>query len=542
MPACLDKIIMMNFKLILPPSWLRFLMITLLMLAAFFRFTNLDQKVYWFDEIATSVKISAYTDYEDESFNGQIIGIKDLRKKTIYPDPEISVIDVIKKLSVDDPKHTPLYFVMARLWIQWFGSSIGAIRFLSVLISLFIFISAYWLCLELFRSSLVAGLAIALIAVSPLHFLYAKEAKMYGLNTVIILLSSAALLRAIRQKTKMSWAIYAVTVSLGLYTHTLFALVAIGHGIYLIITEGSRCKQTLINYLMASGIGFVSFIPWIMRIFAHPNGYFSGLAWQSQPLPLPSLMTWWAVNLSRIFVDFNPTYQLGTDFSSFKNFLSVSLISLLLILVFYSIYFLVRHSPKEIWLFVFVLIGVTGITLAAQDILEGGIRSANPRYLMASYLGIHLAVAYLLGTKIKQIPPKIAQQKFWRIVMIGLILSGIISCGIILPKQKWWNKNFSSVSPQISGIINQADSPLLVITDFWRSKYNFWSLNQFLEKKVKIQLVCEDDFQKIPDGFSDVFLFNPSEKLLEKLSKQCNFNLKLIPGIDQEQMTIWQIR
>lgn len=44
----------------------------------------------------------------------------------------------------------------------------------------------------------------ALIAVSPFHVLYAQEAREYSLWTVTILLSSAALLRAMRVKTKLS--------------------------------------------------------------------------------------------------------------------------------------------------------------------------------------------------------------------------------------------------------------------------------------------------------------------------------------------------
>jgi len=529
----------MKFKPILPPSWLRFLLINLLVLAVFFRFTNLDQKVYWFDETMTSIKISAFTNYE-EAFNGQIISLKDLNQKYNHPDPEITVIDTVKNLSVNDPKHTPLYFVMARLWIEWFNSSIGVIRLLSALISLLLFPSVYWLCLELFKSSLVAGIATALIAVSPLHFLYAEEARMYGLHSVIILLSSATLLRAMRQQTKLNWAIYAITISLGLYTHTLFGLVAIGHGIYLTITAGFRHKQTLFNYIIASSLGLLSFIPWIMQIFAHPKGYFFALEWHTKPLPLPSLMTWWAINLSRIFVDFNPTYQPDTDFSTFKNPLSISLILLVLILVFYSIYFLVSHTPKNIWLFVLILIGLTGTTLAAQDVFQGGIRSFNIRYLMASCLGIHLAIAYLLATKISSISP--TQQKLWQMVMIAIISSGIISCGIILPQQIWWNKAYNSMSPQIAKIVNQGNNSLLVITDFWRSKYNFWSLNQFLAEQVKLQLVSEDDFREIPDGFSDVFLFNPSQKLQEKLAQQGNLNLELIPEINEKQMQIWRIK
>jgi uncharacterized membrane protein len=37
---------------------LRFLVITLLVLGIFFRFVNIDRKIYWGDEVFTSLRIS----------------------------------------------------------------------------------------------------------------------------------------------------------------------------------------------------------------------------------------------------------------------------------------------------------------------------------------------------------------------------------------------------------------------------------------------------------------------------------------------------
>ena len=94
----------------------------------------------------------------------------------------------------------------------------------------------YWLCLELFESSLTAWLAVSLLAVSPFKIVYAQAARPYSLFVLIILLSGAALLRGMWLKTNSSWAIYAATVALGFYSHLLFALVALGHGIYVAIS------------------------------------------------------------------------------------------------------------------------------------------------------------------------------------------------------------------------------------------------------------------------------------------------------------------
>lgn len=153
-------------------NWLRVFIVLLLVLGVFFRFANLGLKVYWEEEAFTSLRISGYTESEliQQVFKGQEIGIENLQKYQ-RPNPEKSVIDTIKGLAVEEPQHTPLYFIMVRLWVQLFGNSVAVTRSLSAVISLLVFPCVYWLCRELFESPLTAWIAVALIAVSPFHVL-----------------------------------------------------------------------------------------------------------------------------------------------------------------------------------------------------------------------------------------------------------------------------------------------------------------------------------------------------------------------------------
>jgi uncharacterized membrane protein len=72
-----------------------------------------------------------------------------------------------------------------------------------------------------------AWLAVAIIAISPFQIVYAQEARPYSLFVMLILLSSAVLLGGMRLKTNSSWAIYAVTLVVGFYSHLLLEIVAI---------------------------------------------------------------------------------------------------------------------------------------------------------------------------------------------------------------------------------------------------------------------------------------------------------------------------
>jgi len=116
---------------------------------------------------------------------------------------------------------------------------VAVLRSLSAWISLLVFPRVYWLCWELFRSASVGWMAVTIVAVGPFHVLYGQEARPYMMFAVLVLLSNAILLRAIAlQKSparfkstfklsKAVWSIYAIALSLGLYSSLLFFLVAL---------------------------------------------------------------------------------------------------------------------------------------------------------------------------------------------------------------------------------------------------------------------------------------------------------------------------
>lgn len=505
-----------NNWIFLPHGW-RFFIICLLVISVFFRLFTLDKKAYLYDENITLLRLSGYTHSEviQQVFDGHIIRNEDLQRYQRI-NPEKNLGDTIKSLAIEASEHPPLYFMMVRFWVQWFGNSVAITRSLSALISLLTFPCIYWLCLELFGSSLTGWIAIALIAISPFHLVYAQQARSYSLWTVTILLSSAALLRAIRLKTKMSWIIYAVTVALGFYSFSLTVLSVIGHGIYVLMLEGFRLSKTLTFYLFASLAGLLTFVPWLLVIIANFSAS-SVLIWTAKKISLKSLFKYWILNLSRLFVDL--------EFSS-KTPLKISyLISPILILVGYSIYFIFRNAPSRIWLFILALIGMPTLILALPDLFLGGHRSSVSRYSIPSYLGIELAVTYLFTTKFIYISAKIWQQKLWQIALIALISSGILSCAISSQAKDWWTTYHENENIIAARIVNQADFPL-VISD--AAVGNLLSFSYLLAPKVRLQLMVEPEMSKISNDFKNVFLFNPSKRLQNRLEAEQNFKVKSV--------------
>ncbi len=502
-----------------PRNLLSNLIIILIGLGIFFRFYNLEQKVYWYDETMTSIRISGYTQTEVSkiAFNGNIITVKDFLEEYQYPNQTKNINDTLNALA-GNPEHSPLYYLMARWWLQIFGHSVFTIRLLSALISLLALPCIYWLCSELFNSAIISWVGVTLIAISPFHVLYAQEAREYSLWTVTILFSCAAFLRGMRLKTLPSWGLYGVSVAAALYTHPFSAFVLIGHGIYSMIIflkrrgtqrERGRYAEGLGGYFVSCLLGVVLFIPWLIIVVSHFSKFVENTASVNLSregfLPL-----FWGLNLSRIFVDVNQ----GSSLFSPLHYLSG-------LLAGYALYYLYRQAPVSTWIFIITLIGVTGMAIIGPDLILGGRRSSITRYAIPVYLGIQIAVAYLMASKINTV-----EWQRWKYLAIALTLSGIISCSVSSQFPVWWHKSPSKsrYNPQVASILNQNSHPLVISDEL---PGIILSLSHLLNPDTHLQLLVKPNIPKIPKNFTNIFLYRPSPELQQGIEQ--TQTLKIIP-------------
>ncbi len=509
--------------LAIPKGWLRVVLVLLLILSVFFRFVHLDEKVYSADEVRSFLRISGYTSEEfvTQFYDGNVVTVASVQEYQ-RPTPERNLGDAIAALS-GNPEHPPLYYLLARFWTQWFDNPVES-RVLAVLISLLVFPALYWLCLELFTSPFIAWIAIALFASSPYHLLLAQPARQYSLWAVTILLSSALLLRSLRLQNKPLWGLYGVSVALGLYTHLFFGFVAISHGLYVLSIEGFKISKNIVSYVIASVLGLFIFSPWIWVIFTNLDNLERKTKWaRNYQADLKNLLRIWVDNLSRIFIDF--PYE-----ASLKNPIPY----LILILVAYGLYFLVRRTPLRIWLFILTLIGVTALSQVLPDLIWGGQRSLLPRYLLPSYVGIQLSIAYLIGTQMTAISGKIRRWKLWNLIFASLVVAGVLSSTLIAQFRAWeQTARASAINLEIAPIINKASQPL-VISDV--SQTLILPLTYLLNSQVQMQLFEGPVLQQFNQKFKlsdypnrEVFLYLPSPEMVNTISRQ-NVNLQMILG------------
>ena len=476
----------------------------ILILGISFRCLNLDRKVYWHDEVFTSVRVVGYTGAEIEAqvFNGQPITAAELQRfQQLTPDKDFA--DTFYALA-KHAEHPPLYYLLLRGWAQLFGSSVVAFRSLSVVFSFLVFPCLYWLCQELFGSGWVSAVALLLLAVSPVHVLYAQEAREYSLWTVTILLSSVTLLRATRRGDWRNWAGYGLSLTLGLYTSLLMVLAAIAQGLFVLITTR---KSQWLAYGLTVFATLVLFSPWLAVMLININKLESVTAWTTSEAPLDFLVKIWGLHLSSVFID--PGFDLEHLFTYMAP-------PLALIMVAIAASRLRQQLPRQAT-FVLTLTLIPALGLILPDLLWGGQRSTLTRYFLPTLIGVQLMAAYWLGHQLST--QTLSQRRWGKGGLVGVLLAGILSCSLSAQAHTWWNKGVSYHNFNRARVINQSSNPVLIGYLSGTSLGNAISLSYLLKSNTPFQMTRLPDVPDISDSFSDVFLINASEELIQALEQ-----------------------
>ncbi|MEC4806302.1 MAG: glycosyltransferase family 39 protein [Jaaginema sp. PMC 1079.18] len=488
--------------------------IIVLLCGIFCRFYDLDRRIYWQDEAITALRIAGYTEVEFIAEVGdRAISVAELQQQYQSPNPNQNLGDTLYSLASEDPQLPPLYFILARWGAQLGGDTVIATRLVAVIFSILVFPALFWLCWELFATEWVGWVAMALVAVSPFHLIFAQEARPYSLWTLTIFLSSATLLRALRVPSRANWGLYSLMVALGLYSFLFNVLVIASHGLYTFGQQGWRWTKQTTAFCIATIIGIVAFLPWAIAVTLNLTQATNQTGWTSISLPLGQLLKQWLNNLSVVFFD-----GLDIRWTPIELILRYGILALSL----YALYYLIRHTEKRVWLFVISLIGVMGLTLILPDLIIGGRRSAVTRYATPCYIGIELAVAYLLTAKMFSLSAPSLWRKVWQGFTIILIMIGLFSQFKVARSVFWWNKGPSNRFPQMAEIIAEAENPL-VITDGGLNK--MLAFSHRLEEDVSLYLLRE----KQPDlsqADTTYFFFNSSEEVITDLSKLSNRTLE----------------
>ncbi|MBW4617113.1 MAG: glycosyltransferase family 39 protein [Desmonostoc vinosum HA7617-LM4] len=517
----------------LAPSWLRFFIVLMLVLGIFFRFFHLENKLYWHDEVYTSFRAAGYTGQEigAEIFQNQVMSAKELQKYQRLK-PGSTAADTINSLAVEDAQHPPLYFLLARFWMQVFGSSRTASRALPALLSLLGLVFMYALGRELFASRTAALLATALLAISPFDILFAQIARQYSFLTVWVIGSSFFLVKAWRSPTWYNWGLYALATALGLYTHPFFGLTLIGHVVYILLMQfwdrktQNRPRITTLQFCLAIAASIILYSPWLFVIKTSYQRVLDTTNW-AKGGDIIYVVKLWILSFTSLFFDLDVGFDNAGTYLLRLPFL---------VLIAVAIYTVCRHTNRETWLFILTAIFVPFLILAVSDLLLGMRRSAVSRYLISCFPGVQLAVGYFLATQL------INLRRLWQGVMVILIAGSIASCTVSAFYDTWWSNIPSYFNAEMARRINATESPVL----FSDSGYDgtnlgdLISLSYLLDDNVRLVFFGQPpnlekaNVVSLVSGNSQPFLFRPSPQLVQAIESKYG---QLLPAVPEGGLT-----
>jgi uncharacterized membrane protein len=351
-------------------------------------------------------------------------------------------------------------------------------------------------------------MAMALMATAPIYIRYAQEARPYSMWILLILIACTSLLQAMRQKTITSWGIYAIAMIAALYCHLFSVLMLVSHGMYVLAMQRFRLTRVAIAYLVSAAIAVLSVLPWLQVMWTNREQIVLTTNWAKVPLPLTELVKNWSLNLCHAFISIPSSVPSGT---------LIGLSAAILLLIAGAVYYLQRRT-RQVWILLFALMGITTAAFLLPDLVTAGRRSAVDRYFLICYLGIHLTVAYLLSSQLVRNTTDLTRLRLWQAITVVLLSSSIFSNIVTMQTDTWWG--WSEFDVEVAEQINQSQHPL-VISDMPFG--GIMPIGHRLHNNTKLLLLTEatvEQLQWTDHEFSDVFVYNPSDRLQSTLLQQ----------------------
>jgi uncharacterized membrane protein len=170
--------------------------------------------------------------------------------------------------------HPPLYYSLMHGWLSLAGHTEYALRFTSAIIGVLLVASVATLGRMLldYRLGLVTALFVGL---NPYHILYAQDARSYPLATLLGVLSTMVLWKALRNGRWRDWVGYAALVLAAIYTHYYAALIIVFQGLFVSWYSWQR-RRFVWQYLAVGLIDGLLFLPWLLaiwKLFVSYKGY-----------------------------------------------------------------------------------------------------------------------------------------------------------------------------------------------------------------------------------------------------------------------------
>ena len=564
-------------------------MLALVVLGLALRLCGLSEKIVWHDEVATRVlaagstmaaqmqglysaqvmtvaKVLTYQQVQGQPVRSQPLqnpqelsqARQDPQARGAQHEYSSSVLELVLDLARHDPQHPPLYYVLAKVWVNVWGDSVLALRTLSVIFSVLALPALYWLMRELAASRRAAMLAVLFMGVSPLFILYGQEAREYALWSLTLLLSSAALLRARRlsqlgslSSVRRAWFLYGCCMLIAVYTSLSTLSLILVQLLYVALVTRLRWSRALVGFMLSlSAVGLL-FLPWALNLLRNFEAFSASMAWSSViVIPRTAVLRILSLNVTRNVFDFWP--EVVQD-----QWLPITASVACTTVVLCACVWAIKSSPRATRLYLLLLLVLPTAMLLMPDLLFGGIRSTNARYLMPVWLGVLAALALAFDQALTRAnravlcgQPSRCQNVFFTRQRVVVQLWSAVGCFVILAlatdilharQLAPWTKSLSISLPDVAKVINQSPHPLIVGNQERHHPGNLFALANLLKPEAKMQLVpiALESSWTLPAHQGAVYLYSPTDQFRYALERNSHVTTKLV--VEDLFLQLWKV-
>lgn len=156
----------------------------------------------------------------------------------------------------------PLYSLLLRLFIQFFGDSLLSYRLLSLMAG----VGMIWLTYRIGASAhhpFTGQLAAVLVAISPYFVSHAQDANTYSVAGFLSTLAIWRFWQALQQQTARAWIIWGIAAVLAAFAHHYAWLVVLFQGIYVVTVYFRRHRQMPRGWHIGLGTVVLLYMPYL---------------------------------------------------------------------------------------------------------------------------------------------------------------------------------------------------------------------------------------------------------------------------------------
>ena len=177
--------------------------------------------------------------------------------------------EIWKETSVD--VHPPLFYFALKIWSSIFGTSDVAMRFMSVFFGLIAIVFIFHLLKRWFGTK-AATFGTLVVSISPMFIRYGQEMRMYTMVLAIVFAATYFLSLALdnfgKKGGRKYLVIYALLVSLGMWTHYFSAFMFLTHVVMIFAYLGGpkkvfSKKENWLPWVLTYGLSVLLYLPWI---------------------------------------------------------------------------------------------------------------------------------------------------------------------------------------------------------------------------------------------------------------------------------------